>query len=274
MMPDRAMYAWRNPWFRWSVSALVVFALVTLLVGFVWLPSVQGDFTAKGLWDGICRAAGVPSEWRAPTKNAPDAGPRTTSVVLTRSLARAGSSEATGRGATLAIQQCSMCHGAQGVSESGAPNLAGQYPEVVIKQLHDYKRGDRSSAIMQSLARKLSDRDILDIASYYDSLPRAKAAQARVDDPEVPALVRVGDPLRNIVPCMACHGGIEHKLGAPWLEGMPKAYLLGELQAFASGARRNDSYGQMRNMVRTLTPQELDRVAEFYARREPEAGKR
>ena len=34
---------------------------------------------------------------------------------------------------------CTMCHGAQGMSGSDAPNLAGQYPEVVIKQLQDYK---------------------------------------------------------------------------------------------------------------------------------------
>jgi cytochrome c553 len=95
-----------------------------------------------------------------------------------------------------------------------------------------------------------------------------------MDEPGAPALVRVGDPLRNIVPCVACHGGIDHKLGAPWLEGMPKAYLLSELQDFASGARRNDSYGQMRNMVRSLTAQEINGVAEFYARREPAADKR
>lgn len=66
----------------------------------------------------------------------------------------------------------------------------------------------------------------------------------RVDEPGAPALVRVGDPLRNIVPCVACHGGIDHKLGTPWLEGMPKEYLLKELKAFSSGARRNDSLGQ------------------------------
>ena len=64
--------------------------------------------------------------------------------------------------------------------------------------------------------------------------------------------MRVGDPLRNIVPCVSCHGGIDHKLGAPWLEGMPKEYLLKQLKAFASGARRNDSFAQMRNMVRPL----------------------
>ena len=58
-----------------------------------------------------------------------------------------------GRGATLALN-CTMCHGAHGMSGSDAPNLAGQYPEVVIKQLHDYKSGKRSSSVMQALARR------------------------------------------------------------------------------------------------------------------------
>ena len=63
MMQEPAMYAWSNRWFRWSVCGLVVFVVASLLVGFVWLPSAQGDFTAKGVWDSICRAAGVPSQW-------------------------------------------------------------------------------------------------------------------------------------------------------------------------------------------------------------------
>jgi cytochrome c553 len=122
---------------------------------------------------------------------------------------------------------------------------------------------------MQTIAHTLADRDIQDVAAYYDSLPKARAAPVRADEPGAPALVRVGAPMRNIVPCVACHGGIDHKIGAPWLEGMPKEYLLNQMKAFVSGARRNDSYGQMRNMVRPLTPQELESVAEFYARREP-----
>jgi cytochrome c553 len=121
---------------------------------------------------------------------------------------------------------------------------------------------------MHTIAQKLTDRDIQDVAAYYDSLPKARGAPVQADEPGAPALVRVGDPLRNIVPCVACHGGIDHKIGAPWLEGMPKEYLQSQMKAFASGARRNDSYGQMRNIVRPLTPQELESAAEFYARRE------
>jgi len=116
-------------------------------------------------------------------------------------------------------------------------------------------------------ARNLSDRDIADIAAYYDSLPKARTAPARYDETSAPALVRVGDPLRNIAPCIACHGGTDHKLGAPWLEGMPKEYLVVQLKDFKGGMRRNDSHGQMRNMTRQMSSTEIEQVADFYARR-------
>ena len=221
------------------------------LVGFIVLPSAQRDFTAGGIWAAICRAAGVPASWGAEmpsTVRTPS-----TDVILVPAMGERGPGDAIGRGATIAVQQCSMCHGAQGASEADAPNLAGQYPEVVIKQLLDYKHGARSGSFMQTLARNLSDRDIEDIARYYDSLPKARTAPARYDETSAPALVRVGDPLRNIAPCIGCHGGTDHKFSAPWLEGMPKEYLVIQLKDFRSGARGNDSHAQMRNMTRQMT---------------------
>jgi cytochrome c553 len=173
------------------------------------------------------------------------------------------------RGATLALN-CTMCHGALGMSRSDAPNLAGQYPEVVMKQLLDYRDGKRSSAIMEELARRLSERDIADLSAYYASLPKARTAPTTYDE-SLPALVRVGDPMRNIAPCIACHGGVDQKLGAPWLEGMPKAYLAQQLRAFRSGVRSNDSHQQMRNVARPMTEREIGDVADFYARKAPAA---
>ena len=248
---------------RGSILALVAVTVVAILLGFVALPSVHADFTAKGLWDAICRAAGVPSTW----VGAEDVktGKPTTSVVMVPELARPGGSDAVGRGGSLAIEKCTMCHGAKGVSATDAPNLAGQYPEVIVKQMIDYKRGHRPSAAMQAIAQPLDDRQIRDLAAYYASLPRLKNAPV-TDMSKVPPLVRVGDPMRNVAPCASCHGGMEQKLGAPWLEGMPKAYLVAQLKDFASGARSNDSHAQMRNMSRALTPKEIEEVADFYAR--------
>jgi cytochrome c553 len=272
-MREPGMYAWRNPWFRWSVVSVFAIAVFSLLVGFVWLPSVHADFSAQGLWASICRAAGVPDRWSDPAV-ASKADSRSTRVVLEPAMGRQGSREGLGRGATVAVQQCTMCHGAEGITAADAPNLAGQYPEVLIKQLLDYRSGDRrSSTVMQALAASLSDGAIEDLAAYYASLPKARTTPVPPRE-TAPALVRVGDPLRNIAPCASCHGGIDRKLGAPWLEGMPRQYLADQLTAFATGTRRNDSHAQMRNMARYMTATEIDEVADFYARRGGEAGVR
>ena len=266
-MKDRVV-SWANPWFRWSIVSLVVLTVASMLVGFVLLPAMHTDFSAQGIWASICRGAGVPWSWsggRPGGNPALERGQYSTRVVLERTMARTPSKDAVGRGATLALN-CTMCHGAQGLSVSNAPNLAGQYSEVVIKQLRDYRTGSRSSPIMEALARGLSDRDIEDLAAYYAYLPKARTAPTTYDE-TLPALVRVGDPLRNIAPCISCHGGVDQKLGAPWLEGMPKDYLVAQIKAFVSGARRNDSHAQMRNVVRTIRPEEIDEVAAFYARK-------
>jgi cytochrome c553 len=253
----------RDSLVRKSVLALVALTLVSLLVGFLWLPSVHRDFTVQGMWTAICRAAGVPARWSSSAADALQGN--STHVVLERSMARAARGDAVGRGATLALN-CTMCHGAQGMSASNAPNLAGQYPEVVIKQLEDYRGGDRASPIMQAIAQRLDDEAMRDLAAYYASLPKARTAPTTYDE-ALPALVRVGDPLRNIAPCISCHGGVDQKLGAPWLEGMPRQYLISQLESFSSGARRNDAQAQMRNMVRSMTLDEIAEVATFYARK-------
>jgi cytochrome c553 len=253
---------WKTPLVRWSVAALAIATVVAAVVAFAWLPSVQADYRAQGLWAAICRAAGVPASW-GPGGDV-KTGPPTTRVVLEDDMMAPGASDAVGRGATLALR-CTMCHGPRGLSIASAPNLAGQYPDVIIKQLLDYQRGDRASTVMQALARQLSGRDIRDLAAYFSYLPKPRNAPVR-DMSLVPRLVRTGDPIRNVAPCASCHGGIDRKIGAPWLEGMPPEYLVQQLRDFASSARRNDAFAQMRNMARSLTPAEIQEVADFYAR--------
>ncbi len=102
--------------------------------------------------------------------------------------------------------------------------LAGQYPEVIIKQLDDYRSGDRVHSVMQAYAQGLMPTQVHDVAAHYAYLPRASNP-----DPEtgaaLPRLVRVGDAMRNIASCASSHSGRANKLGAPWLEAMPKEYF-------------------------------------------------
>src|SRR5918993_1065770 len=169
---------------RRSIFWLLVLVLLSFAIGFVVLPSVQKDFTAQGVWAAICRAAGVPAE-------------RTTRVVRDPAMFRRESPGTIGLGGSIALQQCTMCHGAQGVTAADTPNLAGQFPEVIVKQLIDYKNGHRTHSLMQALSANLADDDMHNLAAYYASLPKLRL-ETTADDSPPPALVRVGDPVRNI----------------------------------------------------------------------------
>ena len=118
---------------------------------------------------------------------------------------------------------------------------------------------------MAPLMADLSDADMRDLAAYYAYLPRVS------DRPSVtgarPRIVANGAPMRGIAPCGACHGDLDSKAGAGWLRGQPAVYLRTQLEAFASGVRRNDIGEQMRNVARRMTPEEIDAASRFYADR-------
>jgi len=261
-MSDERLFSLRNPWFAASVGVTAVVFVFSVVVGFVWLPSVQRDAQFQGLWNAICSAAGVPQQWLAnDAPNAPQV--QFSKVEVTPQLLAGATASSIGRGATLALR-CTMCHGERGMSGANSPNLAGQYAIVVYKQLRDFQSGARTNAVMSPMTLNLSDQDMRDLAAYYASLPRPVAGRG-LDLADAPGIVAHGAPLRNIPACAACHGGIDHKAGTPWLEGLPAAYTQAQLLAFASGARHNDISEQMRNIARNMTRDEMTAAASWYA---------
>jgi cytochrome c553 len=251
----------RDRWVATSIGVTAGVAAGSIILGFAWLPYEQPGERFAGLWDAICSAAGL-------IHTAPDSQPvvqasyPTTQVEIVPGMLRDAGAEAIGRGATLALR-CTMCHGARGMSEANAPNLAGQYPGAIYKELADFRSGARDSAIMMPLVADLSDGDMRDLAAYYGYLPRVHAAPAAGRG--TPRIVADGAPMRNIAPCGACHGELGTKTGAPWLEGQPVAYLQAQLDAFANGTRRNDIDQQMRNVARGMTPPEIAAASRYYA---------
>ena len=194
---------------------------------------------------------------REPTSEKPiEPDYKVSPAVMTSEMLRGADADSIGRGATLA-QQCAICHGPTGVSRADSPNLAGQYPAVIYKELKDFQTGARVNAIMTPFALHLSDQDMVDLASYYAYLPRLPAYHPAAAL-AYPRIVINGAPLRNIAPCGACHGALDNKVGSPWLEGQSAAYIKTQLQAFASGERRNDISEQMRNVARRMTPEEIE----------------
>jgi cytochrome c553 len=260
-MSTHELFSFRNRHFRTSVGVTVAIFILTVVVGFIVLPFAQPQLQFANLWDAICSAAGLPRP--AASGTAPAAARRLSDVVLTSSTLSRPGQESIGRGATLA-QRCAICHGPTGISRADSPNLAGQYAAVIYKQLHDFRSGARTNAVMSPFAANLTDQEITDIAAYYAYLPRLPAYHPEPEAPK-PNIVIYGAPLRGIAPCGACHGSLDNKTGSPWLEGQSKAYLKAQLAAFASGERRNDISEQMRNIARALTPQEIEAAAAYYA---------
>ncbi len=261
-MSTEPLFSTRNRWFTASVAVTGGLVLFSALFGFIVLPLLQTSARFNGVWDAICSAAGVLRTTPATEPVVQEDHPMTQVVMMPRMLQNA-SAEDVGRGATLALA-CTMCHGARGMSEANSPNLAGQYPAAIYKELMDFKSGARASAVMAPLVAHLSDQDMRDLAAYYAYLPRVRAYHPPGNAP-LPQIVLDGAPMRNIAPCGACHGDLDNKAGSPWLEGQPAAYLQAQLTAFATGARRNNINGQMRNVARNMTPAEIAASVRYYA---------
>ncbi len=77
-----------------------------------------------------------------------------------------------GEEAIAGVAACHTCHGAdanQTVSPT-FPRLAGQYADYIVHALQSYKDGTRNNAVMYPIAAKLSERDMRDLAVFYESL--------------------------------------------------------------------------------------------------------
>lgn len=262
MRDAEPLFTLKNRWFAWSVGGVIAMAVVSILVGFLWMPSVQRGAALGGVWEAICSAAGAPGQQYGPEQaNAQTVSASDVIVVPDMIVA---DNLSIGRGATLSLR-CSMCHGARGMSGANIPNLAGQNAAFLYKQLRDLQSAHRQSSIMAPHAANLSDQDMRDLAVYYAYLPRMTPPPAATVPP-VPKLVEIGAPMRNIAPCASCHVA-GRKTASPVLDGEPHAYILAQLQAFGRGTRHNDINGQMRNVARQMTPQEIQAVAAYYAAR-------
>ena len=66
---------------------------------------------------------------------------------------------------------CVACHGENGLSVMpNAPHLAGQPAAYVGEQLRLFRSGKRPSEVMAVIAKPLSDRDIDDLAAWYEAI--------------------------------------------------------------------------------------------------------
>ena len=71
-----------------------------------------------------------------------------------------------------ADDQCSSCHGAQGVSiADDVPNLAGQEAMYLCGWLAGCRQQGKSCASHEDIAAELTDQQLLELADFYAHLP-------------------------------------------------------------------------------------------------------
>lgn len=172
------------------------------------------------------------------------------------------------------MQACTPCHGPQGraTPEGYFPRIAGKPAGYLENQLRNFRDGRRGHAAMVHLVTPLSDSYLREIAQYFSrlSLPHAppvpsRASRSRLEQGE--ALARRGDPARALPACAACHGPA--LTGAwpamPGLLGLSADYLVAQLGAWKTGARRAAAPDCMADIAGALTPEDVAAVSEWLA---------
>jgi cytochrome c553 len=173
------------------------------------------------------------------------------------------------------VAVCAACHGPNGNSTNPEwPKLAGQNAVYIAEQLHLFKTGVRNNPIMKPLVASLSDKDISDIAVYFE----AQTPAGLEADPSYwkagQALYSRGDRSRDVPACVACHGPDGRgnlAAGYPALRAQQSVYVVKQLNDYASGARYQGANPaqasrngvMMLTLAKRLTPEEIRNLASY-----------
>ncbi len=142
-------------------------------------------------------------------------------------------------------QPCAACHGDKGVptDPKTIPVIWGQERSYLMKQLRDFRNGERDSAVMS---------------------PIAKGHFAAKTWPARPAPAKQPLPPKDIAQCQACHQpNFQGGMPAPRLAGLSYEYLVAAMRAFATEQRTNNL--DMPKFMQALTDRERSAIARYLS---------
>ncbi|EAT11247.1 cytochrome c4 [Bermanella marisrubri] len=162
---------------------------------------------------------------------------------------------------------CAACHGQDGNSPAPSfPKIAGLGEAYIYKQLMDFKSGERQNAIMMGQVAALSEKQMQDLAAYYNSQTRT-VGYAAEDKVELGQKVyRAGNTATGVPACMACHsmdGSGMDAAGFPALGGQHADYIKSQLVMFQEDKRANDNAQVMRDIAKRMSNKEIDAVSSY-----------
>lgn len=169
----------------------------------------------------------------------------------------------------LVKQRCAKCHGddGRGVNQAYA-SLAGQPAEYLLKQLFNFSTGQRQSAKMQPIAKKLSARDAYILAEYFSRRrPGFTPSKDEASKTAGRKLYFEGNAATAAYNCVSCHGTYPAGGGpVPRLAGQNPAYLETQIRRLTEQSRGNDR--AMHYINATLTGSEIRSLAVYLAAQE------
>ncbi|MHB8948761.1 MAG: c-type cytochrome [Rhodoferax sp.] len=170
------------------------------------------------------------------------------------------------------IAMCIGCHGIQGYQASfpevyKVPMISGQGAKYMVSALNAYKKGDRKHPTMRGIAAGLSDKDIADVAAYYEANDKAAVAPmpstAAAASAQVTALLQKGA-------CVSCHGvNFSQPIDPtyPKIAGQHADYMFATLKSYktegkATWGRSNPIMG---GVAKQFTNAELKELAVYVS---------
>ena len=176
---------------------------------------------------------------------------------------------------------CTACHGVNGNSMvPNFPKIAGQGEGYTLKQLIDFKSGDRKDGLMAGIVEALSVDDMANLAAHFSKQNIAQGVASKTANIALgERLYRGGDKTRGITACIACHGpkgaGIP-SAGFPALASQHAAYTAKQLKDFrqvsinaqtdaSAPARTNDQLKMMTAFTKDLNNAEIEALAQYIA---------
>lgn len=169
---------------------------------------------------------------------------------------------------------CAGCHMADGNSQLPAnPKLAGQHPDYLYKQLHDFKgwngnKPARDNAVMGAMVASLEEADMKALAQHFGAQTQQSEPAKNLATIDLGQKIwRAGIPAKGVPACAACHGPAGAGLPAqyPRLSGQFAEYTEAQLKGFRDSVRANDPNRMMRMIAIKMTDPEIKAVADYAA---------
>jgi len=150
---------------------------------------------------------------------------------------------------------CGVCHGVDGSPKlEGVPVIWGLQENYILKQLREFRRGDRASEVMKKVATTLTEEELAPAAAFFAAKHWPDQAK-NVSSPSPPPTMAI---------CEACHqpkmvGGV----AAPRLAGQKYDYLVESMRHFADGQRKNSP--EMTGIMGAVSAPDREAMARYIS---------